>query len=114
MRDEDAHVFTVEIRIKHASKHCFDDLSGLYCTYSTFSLIVLCHPLGVQTYKQSREAPDLIPISMCPGWVKTDMGGSDALIETDESIPRVTTLLKQLKQTDAGRFFNYRGEELPW
>lgn len=67
-----------------------------------------------QTYKQSCEAPDLIPISMCPGWVKTDMGGGDAWIETDESIPRVVTLLKNLSPGDAGRFYNYRGVELPW
>lgn len=51
---------------------------------------------------------------MCPGWVKTDMGGPEAWIETDESIPRVVALLESLQPKDAGRFFNYRSEELPW
>lgn len=42
------------------------------------------------------------------------MGGSGAQIGEDESIPRIVEILKHLKPEDAGSFFNYLGERVPW
>ena len=43
-----------------------------------------------------------------------DMGGSQAPVEVEDSISRIIDLLKRLKADDAGTFFNYQGQQLPW
>jgi NAD(P)-dependent dehydrogenase (short-subunit alcohol dehydrogenase family) len=49
-----------------------------------------------------------------PGWVKTDLGGPDATLEIDESIPRVVDQLEAVSGTTGLRFINYDGKTLPW
>ncbi len=49
-----------------------------------------------------------------PGWVKTDMGGDQADITTEESAKGLFAKLSTLKSSDNGRFFKWNGEEHPW
>jgi NAD(P)-dependent dehydrogenase (short-subunit alcohol dehydrogenase family) len=49
-----------------------------------------------------------------PGWVKTDMGGAQAPVEPFDSARGIVQLLDEATLTQSGRFFDYRGEELPW
>ena len=49
-----------------------------------------------------------------PGWVRTDMGGSDAAIEAPESVTGMRAVIAGLKESDSGRFLNYDGTEIPW
>jgi NAD(P)-dependent dehydrogenase (short-subunit alcohol dehydrogenase family) len=49
-----------------------------------------------------------------PGWVKTDMGGPNALINVDESIKGMRTLIEAFTLEQSGTFFNYDGTVLPW
>jgi NAD(P)-dependent dehydrogenase (short-subunit alcohol dehydrogenase family) len=49
-----------------------------------------------------------------PGWVKTDMGGSNAPLEPKESVSGMRAVIAKLDTKDSGRFFDYRGKELPW
>ncbi len=49
-----------------------------------------------------------------PGWVRTDMGGTDAPIAPAESVAGMRTVLERITPADSGRFFNYDGSELPW
>ena len=63
---------------------------------------------------------DLKPfnISVCsihPGWVRTDMGGSNAPLAPNESIESmINTFRQQVGPEKSGCFLNYDGEELPW
>jgi len=57
---------------------------------------------------------DVIAIAMHPGWVVTDMGGSGADIQTEESIAGMMTVIDQLGLDDSGRLLTYKGDELPW
>ncbi|KAI0730617.1 C-factor [Earliella scabrosa] len=70
--------------------------------------------LNMLTYKQNKERPDLMIISLCPGWVKTDMGGDEAPLTLQESVPAVAKVLTSLKSEDNGRLINYRHEIVPW
>ncbi|KAI0746454.1 C-factor [Daedaleopsis nitida] len=70
--------------------------------------------LNMLTYKQHAERPDLMVVSLCPGWVKTDMGGDDAPLTLTESVTAVTKVLTSLKPEDNGRLINYRHEIVPW
>jgi NAD(P)-dependent dehydrogenase (short-subunit alcohol dehydrogenase family) len=56
----------------------------------------------------------IVVISQCPGWVKTDMGGPDAILSPEESIKGILSVLDGLKLDDTGKFFSHQGEEYPW
>ena len=49
-----------------------------------------------------------------PGWVKTDMGGPNALIERDTSVRGMTEVISNLDITSTGNFYNYDGSIIPW
>ncbi|NDD90968.1 SDR family NAD(P)-dependent oxidoreductase [bacterium] len=49
-----------------------------------------------------------------PGWVKTRMGGPEALITTEESVRGMLQVLSELKPKSSGAFLDYEGDPLPW
>lgn len=49
-----------------------------------------------------------------PGWVRTDMGGPDGLIDAPESISGMRRVLDNLTLAQSGSFFNYDGKVIPW
>jgi len=64
-------------------------------------------------------AIDLEPRGMAvaalhPGWVRTDMGGPNGLIDADTSVSGLMTVIDGLDATGSGRFYNYDGQEIPW
>jgi len=56
----------------------------------------------------------VIAVCVDPGWAKTDMGGSGAVLEKEDSIGGMLKVLKGLKIGDSGRFFVYDGSEKEW
>ena len=53
-------------------------------------------------------------ISMSPGWVKTDMGGTDAKYEISESVEMVLSTLDNLPIEKTGIFIGEDGREIAW
>lgn len=53
-------------------------------------------------------------ISLHPGWVKTDMGGSGADIDVATSAAGMRRVLAGLRPQDNGGFYNYDGTPLAW
>jgi NAD(P)-dependent dehydrogenase (short-subunit alcohol dehydrogenase family) len=51
--------------------------------------------------------------SVCPGWVRTDMGGPNATRSVDEGADTVVWLADEAPKTFTGRFFRDR-QEIPW
>ncbi len=49
-----------------------------------------------------------------PGWVLTDMGGPNALINTETSVGGMVGVIDNLSQQNTGQFFNYDGAAIPW
>ena len=49
-----------------------------------------------------------------PGWVKTDMGGPDAMLSPQQSVSAMRRLIETLGPNDSGKFYNYDGREYPW
>jgi NAD(P)-dependent dehydrogenase (short-subunit alcohol dehydrogenase family) len=49
-----------------------------------------------------------------PGWVKTDMGGPNALIEATESVAGMRQVIAQFTLAQSGSFLKYDGSTLPW
>ncbi|KPF70013.1 short-chain dehydrogenase [beta proteobacterium AAP99] len=49
-----------------------------------------------------------------PGWVKTDMGGTDADLTVQESVSGLRHTFLQLAAEHNGGFFDYDGTPIPW
>lgn len=49
-----------------------------------------------------------------PGWVRTDMGGPNALITTEQSVSGMRKVISKLSLADSGKFFNYDRSEIQW
>lgn len=49
-----------------------------------------------------------------PGWVQTEMGGSNATMTPTESITHLRASIEKLTFADTGTFKNYDGTPLPW
>ena len=83
---------------------------------------------GMYSYRASKAALNIVNKSLSidlkpfgimavvlhPGWVKTDMGGPDALISTSESVTGLMKVITSLDESKSGMFFNYRGEIVRW
>lgn len=56
-----------------------------------------------------------ISVAIChPGWVVTDMGGPNALINTQTSIKGLRKVMEDLTLEGSGQFFSYDGTIIPW
>ncbi len=49
-----------------------------------------------------------------PGWVLTDMGGPNALIDASTSVSGMLKVIDNLDAGNNGSFFNYDGSIIPW
>ena len=49
-----------------------------------------------------------------PGWVKTDMGGPNALIDAQQSVAGMRQVIAQFALAQSGSFLKYDGSTLPW
>ncbi|MGR8979145.1 MAG: SDR family oxidoreductase [Gammaproteobacteria bacterium] len=49
-----------------------------------------------------------------PGWVKTDMGGPNALITAQTSVAGMRSLIERFSLAQSGCFLKYDGSALPW
>ncbi len=58
--------------------------------------------------------PNAALIAMCPGWVKTDLGGTDATLTAEESVSAMLRVIESLTLHDTGTFRNYAGARLSW
>ncbi|KAI0816811.1 C-signal [Trametes gibbosa] len=70
--------------------------------------------LNMLAYKQKLERPDLTIIALCPGYVKTDLAGPDALLEPEESIRGILKVITSATLADSGKYLRYNGETIPW
>ncbi|KAI1700068.1 short chain dehydrogenase domain-containing protein [Ditylenchus destructor] len=57
------------------------------------------------------DEPTLIAIAVCPGWVRTDMGGSDAMISVEDSTSALLNLIASLSQDQSGGYFSNQGNQ---
>lgn len=70
--------------------------------------------LNMFTKNLAIEKRGWVVLSMHPGWVQTDMGGSGATVSIPDSARGILKLISEAGSKDSGRFFDFRGRELPW
>jgi len=49
-----------------------------------------------------------------PGWVRTDMGGPNGLIDVEESVTGMRKVIADFSLTQSGAFIRYDGASAPW
>jgi NAD(P)-dependent dehydrogenase (short-subunit alcohol dehydrogenase family) len=49
-----------------------------------------------------------------PGWVQTDMGGANALIDSKTSVSGMCAVIDDFTLAQSGAFINYDGKAMPW
>ncbi|MBF0561262.1 MAG: SDR family oxidoreductase [Alphaproteobacteria bacterium] len=83
---------------------------------------------GVYLYRSSKAALNAVSKSLAidlghrgilvvvlhPGWVKTDMGGPQALISAEVSVQGMRDVIARLTPADSGRFLSNKGDQVPW
>ncbi|RCS58590.1 SDR family oxidoreductase [Parvibium lacunae] len=52
--------------------------------------------------------------ALCPGWVKTDMGGPQATLEVADSVQGLRQVIAGLSLADSGCYKNHLGHSLSW
>ncbi len=60
------------------------------------------------------KASNVTAILLHPGWVRTDMGGPNGLISTEQSVTGMRRVLSNLTLADSGKFFAFDGQIVPW
>lgn len=55
-----------------------------------------------------------IAAALHPGWVRTDMGGPNGLIDAEESVRGMLQVIDSLTPATTGEFINYNGAAIPW
>ena len=83
---------------------------------------------GLYSYRTSKAALNMINKNLSaeygdkgfifavihPGWVQTDMGGPNATYTVKDSISNVMKVVEGLTKADNGKFYDLKGEILPW
>lgn len=82
--------------------------SHAYCA-SKAALNMITRGLAVDLWKHG-----IITISLDPGWVRTDMGGTSATLSIAESAYGVIGVIRGLTEADNGRYLAYDGSEHRW
>ena len=57
---------------------------------------------------------NFIVVALHPGWVQTNMGGPNALIDTKTSVKGLIEVIDNLTPKNSGKFYNYDGSPIPW
>lgn len=56
----------------------------------------------------------ILVTALHPGWVKTQLGGTNAPMDVDSSTSCIVKLLQNLNEEHNGQFYQWNGKKLPW
>ena len=60
------------------------------------------------------ESAGITAVLLHPGWVRTEMGGPNGLISTEQSVTGMRQVISNLTQADSGKFYAFDGQIVPW
>ena len=64
------------------------------------------------TFSNELRRTEIPIVSVHPGWVRTEMGGSFATLSTQESARSLYKFIQKIDMTKSGHFYNYDGNKL--
>ncbi|XP_030280443.1 uncharacterized protein LOC115585922 [Sparus aurata] len=57
---------------------------------------------------------NILVTAIHPGWVRTDMGGEEAPLTTQDSVHGMLNLMSSLSNKDSGKLLDWQGNIIPW
>ncbi len=70
--------------------------------------------LNMAVRSAAPDYPDAIFVALCPGWVRTDLGGPQAPVAVEDSVRGMLEVLRGLTAADSGSFRHYSGRQMAW
>lgn len=68
----------------------------------------------MRSYAARRSGKARAMVLMAPGWVRTEMGGPDARLSIEESVPNLVNVLLKKKGNAGLEYLDYLGRTVPW
>jgi NAD(P)-dependent dehydrogenase (short-subunit alcohol dehydrogenase family) len=68
----------------------------------------------VKSLSNDLSSQNFTVLALHPGWVQTEMGGPNALIDTQTSAAGLVEVIESADISRSGEFINYDGTALPW
>ena len=68
----------------------------------------------MRSLENDLRAYDIATLTLHPGWVQTDMGGMNALINDEQSVSGMIEVIDALNIKNSGRFIDYAGKHINW
>merc|ERR1712168_49187 len=88
-----------------------DNSSGGKYAYrmSKAALNMLTKNLSIELKKDH-----ILAVNIHPGWVQTEMGGTNALISVEQSVTGMLSVVSTFTEEHNGGFYGWNGENIPW
>jgi NAD(P)-dependent dehydrogenase (short-subunit alcohol dehydrogenase family) len=88
-------------------------IAGSSGGYEIYRMSKAALNMGLKTLA-GRRADTRTYLCVSPGWVRTDMGGSQAALDVSDSVPRVADLVDKRAGKGGIAFVSYEGREIAW
>jgi NAD(P)-dependent dehydrogenase (short-subunit alcohol dehydrogenase family) len=88
-------------------------IAGSTGGYEIYRMSKAALNMGLKTLA-GRRAETRTYLCVSPGWVRTDMGGSQAALDVSESVPRIADLVDKRAGKGGVAFVSYEGREIAW
>lgn len=74
---------------------------------AALNMLIKCAALELQK-------EEILCTLLHPGWVRTDMGGENALLDAQESVQEMLKVMNCMTEKHNGALVDYQGQSIPW